>query len=151
MMRRSLNTRADGIATIEFAICAPLLLLLMLATAEFGRLLVQYNSLTKAVRDGARYAAANADGPARIVNITNALRTQTQNLVVRGNTTANGTPLLPNFAPGDVNVVNAGNGFVSVSATYTFIPVLASLPMLVSGDRVNLSIPLSATVTLRAI
>ena len=43
--------RQRGIATIEFAICAPILLLLMLATVEVGRMLIQYNTLNKAVRD----------------------------------------------------------------------------------------------------
>ncbi len=60
-----------GIATIEFAICAPLLFFLMFATAELGRAIFQYNTLVKAVRDGARYVVNNASvGTTRVVNIT---------------------------------------------------------------------------------
>lgn len=151
MKRQSFNRRSAGIATVEFAICAPLLMLLMFATGELGRLYFQYNTLTKAVRDGARYVAARAAGPTRIVNITTQIRTQTQNLVVRGNTGTTGTTVLPNLAPANVTVTNAGNGFVTVSATYTFVPVLASLPLFVSADSINLAIPMSATVTLRAL
>ncbi|MET0656800.1 MAG: TadE/TadG family type IV pilus assembly protein [Steroidobacteraceae bacterium] len=152
MMRTPLKTRVRGLATVEFAICAPLLLLLMFATAELGRLFFQYNTLTKAVRDGARYVATHsAVGTTRVVNITTQVRTATQNLVVGGNTSANGTPLLPNLTPANVSVTNPGNGFVTVSATYTFNPVLGSLPRFVSSGSINLAIPLSATVTLRAL
>lgn len=141
-----------GLAAVEFAICAPLLFLLLFATAEIGRLLFQYNTLTKAVRDGARYVATHsAVGTTRVVNITTQVKTETQNLVVRGNTTATGIPVLPSFAPASVAVTNAGNGFVSVSATYTFQPVFASLPTFVANTHLSLALPLSATVTLRAL
>ena len=42
---------------VEFAIALPLLLLLLLAVAEFGRMLSHYNSLLQANRDAARYLA----------------------------------------------------------------------------------------------
>lgn len=151
-MTQRLPKRMTGLATVEFAICAPILFLLMFSTAEVGRMLFQYNTLTKAVRDGARYVATHsAVGSTRLVNITSQVRTETQNLVVRGNTTASGTTLLPNFAPASVSVTNAGNGFVSVSATYTFQPVFTSLPTFVSSTRINLAVPLNASVTLRAL
>src|SRR5687768_8895894 len=121
-----------GVATVEFAICAPVLLLLMLGTAEVGRVLFQYNTLVKAVRDGARYAvigAASLSGSSRIVNITPEVRNRTRNLVVHGNTTGSGTPLLPGLRVENVTVNDAGDGYVSVSATYTYSPMLgATLP-----------------------
>ncbi len=102
-----------GIATVEFAICAPLLLLLMLATAELGRLVYQYNTLTKAVRDGVRFAVNEAAvGTTRIVNITPLVRTQTRNLVVSGNINGAGAPLLPGLSAENVSVTNDANGFV---------------------------------------
>lgn len=152
MTRRTLQSRVTGLATVEFAICAPLLFLLLFATAEIGRLVYQYNTLTKAVRDGARYVASHsAVGSTRVVSITSQVATETQNLVVRGNTSASGTPVLPNFAPASVYVTGPGNGFVQVSATYTFQPVVASLPSFVSSQHINLAIPMRATVTLRAL
>lgn len=144
---------ARGVATIEFAICAPLLLLLMLATAEIGRVLFQYNTLVKAVRDGVRYVATHASvGSTRIVNITAARRTQTQNLVVTGNTAGTGSALLPGFTAANVTVIDAGNGFVSVAATYTYVPMLgATLPTFELGAPINVRIPLNATVVMRAL
>ena len=143
---------ARGIATVEFVICAPVLFLLMLGTAEVGRLMFQYNTLTKTVRDGARYVASRAAvGTTRVVNITVPVRDETRNLVVTGNTAGTGSPLLPGFAVGSVTVSNAGNGFVSVTATYTFEPVLTSLPSFGSGASINLAMPLTATVIMRAL
>lgn len=142
-----------GVATIEFAICAPLLLLLMLATAEVGRLLFQYNTLAKTVRDGVRYAATNASvGTTRVVNISPAVRTETRNLVVTGNTGGTGSAVLPGLTVTNITVNDAGNGFVSVAATYTYTPMLgASLPTFGLGARINLAIPLTSTVMMRAL
>jgi Flp pilus assembly protein TadG len=142
-----------GVATIEFAICAPLLLLMMLATAELGRLIYQYNTLTKAVRDGARFAVNEAAvGTTRVVNLTAPVLTQTRNLVVSGNVNGAGAPLLPGLGVGNVTVSSDANGFVTVSAVYTFIPAIgASLPSFGLGDPINLTAPLTATVVMRAL
>lgn len=142
-----------GVATIEFAICAPILLLLLLATAEVGRVLFQYNTLTKTVRDGVRYACSNASvGTTRIVDITTQVASETRNLVVTGNTAGTGSPLLPGLTVGDVEVEDAGNGFVSVEVNYDYTPMLgASLPTFGLGDPINLAIPLTATVVMRAL
>lgn len=144
---------ARGIATIEFAICAPVLVFLMLATAEVGRLLFQYNTLTKTVRDGVRYAATNASvGTTRVVNITTQVRTDTRNLVVTGNTAGTGSAVLPGLTVNNITVNDAGNGFVSVVATYTYAPMLgATLPTFGLGAPVNIAIPLTATVVMRAL
>jgi Flp pilus assembly protein TadG len=144
-----------GVATIEFAICAPVLLLLMLGTAEVGRVLFQYNTLIKSVRDGARYAATGAaitSGTTRIVNITPQVGNQTRNLIVTGNTAGSGSPLLPGLEVGDVTNIDADNGYVSVTATYTYTPMLgASLPTFGLGEPIDLAIPLTATVVMRAL
>jgi Flp pilus assembly protein TadG len=142
--------RQRGLATVEFAICAPILFLMMFATAELGRLLFQYNTLVKAVRDGARYAATAATNSTRVVTIDNAKLTATRNLVVTGNTAGSGTPLLPGLSVNDVNLTNNGNGFISVSATYDYQPMLgAPLPMFGFGDAIDLSMELSAVVIMR--
>ena len=149
---RPLGARTGrGVATIEFAICAPLLLLLMLGTVEVGRLLFQYNTLTKMVRDGARYAAKHASSVAGVVNITAQLRTETTNLIVTGNTAGTGPALLPGEVT--VTVSNANEGFVSVGATYQYSTILgAALPTFGFGEGdINLAIELPATVVVRAL
>jgi Flp pilus assembly protein TadG len=145
--------RQRGVATIEFAICAPVLLLLMLATAEVGRMLIQYNTLSKAVRDGVRYTVREAaNGSTGTVLLTNTVRTNTQNLVVTGTMAGMGAPLLPGLTVANVTVTDAGAGFVAVSATYTYQPLLgAALPTFGPRGAITTSVPLTATVVMRAL
>jgi len=151
-MHASIHQRRHerGTATIELAVALPLLLLVLMATAEFGRMLSQYDTLNKAVRDGARYLAANAlGGTTGVITITPALTTATKNLVVKGNTTGAGNALLPNLAAGNVTVTDLGNGYVSVSAAYPYVPMLgATLPTFGHGT-VNTGVTLNATTVMR--
>jgi Flp pilus assembly protein TadG len=154
-MRRSVHRRRNcrGVATIEMAIVLPLLLLLLTATVEIGRLLAEYDALTKSVRDAARYLASNAAlGTTGVVSITPAVQTATQNLVVSGNVNGTGGPLLTGLVAGNVTVSNAGGGYVSVSVSYTYRPLLgATLPTFGNGPRPNFGLPLNATVVMRAL
>jgi Flp pilus assembly protein TadG len=53
MMHLKKSKRAQGM--VEFALLAPLLLLILVGTMEFGRIIIIYTSITNAVREGARY------------------------------------------------------------------------------------------------
>lgn len=48
-----------GAALVEFAVIAPLLLILVLGIVEFGWLFGQYNDVKHGAREGARFAAVN--------------------------------------------------------------------------------------------
>lgn len=149
--------RQRGVATIEFAICAPVLLLLMLATAELGRAIFQYNTLAKAVRDGARYVATNSSvGSTRLVSISTARRNEACNLIVTGNTAGTGAALLPGPTICDIEPTEGADGtpdgFISVSATYTYQPMLGTtLPTFGFAAPIDLSRELAATVIVRAL
>ncbi len=54
-MVQRLRRRRDGIASVEFAIVLPLMVLMLFGTIEFGRLLVDYQVVNKSVRDAVRY------------------------------------------------------------------------------------------------
>ena len=140
-----------GTAIIEFTIALPVLLLLLAATAEIGRMLSQYDTLNKSVRDGARYLAANALlGTTGVVSIDSTVQTATVNLVVTGNSAGTGTALLPNLTAGNVTVANLANGYVSVSAAYTYVPMLgAQIPTFGLTAPINTSVTLNATVVMR--
>lgn len=56
-MSRVLNLDSNGSAAAEMALILPLLLMLVLGTLEAGNLMWSQHKVTKAVRDGARYAA----------------------------------------------------------------------------------------------
>jgi len=140
-----------GTAIIEFAITLPLLLFLLLATAETGRLLSQYDTLNKAVRDAARYLATNAlGGTTGVVSITPQLQTATANLVVTGNIAGTGSALLPNLVAGNVTVADLGNGYVSVSAAYPYVPMLGTNLMTFGmAAPISANLVLNATVVMR--
>lgn len=142
-----------GVAMVEFAITLPFLLLLMLATAELGHLICQYDTLTKAVRDGARYAAStSALGSTGLVSITPQIQAAVANLVATGNVNGSGSVLLPGFSASRVTVSDAGNGYVSVAASYTYEPMIgATLPTFGLGSPISLSFTLNSASVMRAL
>ena len=149
--------RKRGAVLVEMALVTPILVVLMLATADLTRAFIEHNTVTKAVRNGARYVAAKAiEGSTGLVNIDATLRSDVQNLVVFGSTTPPGgaTPVVPGLTLANITVVQiAGTDDITVSATYTlgglFGPVLPT--NLYSGNTISTSRTLRATVTMRAL
>lgn len=148
-----------GVAIVEFTIVLPLLLLLMLAIAEFGRALYQYNTLIKAVRDGARFMSENAFlGDSRLPNP--AALTEVKRLVAYGAIGAatcgayGACQDLPGFTAAQVNTPPpyqdaAGDYYVTVSSSaYTYQPMLGNLLPLTS---IAVNIPLRASTTMRVL
>jgi Flp pilus assembly protein TadG len=82
-----------GVAVIELALVLPTLLVMTFLVTELGRAIMQYNVLTKSVRDGARYLSTQLPGQ----GITSA-----RNLVVYGNTAGTGTALAPGLTSSNV-------------------------------------------------
>jgi len=142
-----------GLAIVEFVIVLPICLMLMIGTAEFGRAFLQYNTLTKSVRQGARFVASQAlSGSTGTISISGGLATQTQNFVVYGNINGTGSPLLPSLSSGDVSVTDAGGGNVTVSAVYSYNPIFAFIPRFSFGGSINTTgYSLQAAVTMRAL
>jgi len=144
-----------GIETVEMAIILPLLLFLLVAVAEFGRMINQYDTLSKAVRDGARYAASTSSlGSTGLVYLTPAIQTSVANLVATGTVNGTGSPLLPGLTPADVTVSATGPGptYVQVSVRYTYEPMVgATLPTFGVTNPISLDVPLTATSVMRAL
>jgi len=100
--QRSWHQPADtrGQSLMEFALVLPLVLLVAFGITEFGRAYYQYNTLSKAIRDGARYMSSHTYNS---TNITNA-----KNLVVYGQTSGGSTPALPGLTTSTINVTPSG-------------------------------------------
>lgn len=144
-----------GVAMVEFAIALPLLLLLLLGVAEFGRMLFHYNGLLQASRDAARYAAGQAwNATLGKVDLNADLQAATRNVAVYGvpKTTAGFSAVVPALNTGHVTVQQApgDNRYIQVSIAYPFQPVLGVLPTFY-GDDIPLSITLNASVVMRAL
>jgi Flp pilus assembly protein TadG len=149
------NGKQRGIAMTEFAIVVPIFLLLMLATAELGRALYQYNTLTKAVRDGARYLSVHAleagvTGPDKI---DAADKTAAANLVAYGTVTEGDEPLLPGLSAGDVTCEAIDDENVRCAAEYVYTPIFAGgLPTFGFGSgTLNTLFTFTSAVTMRAL
>ena len=144
---------------VEFAIAVPVILLLMLASAEVGRWLYQYNTLHKAVRDGVRYLAQEAiTGTTGVIAITAAKRTATQNVVVYGCPGGPGGPgcnlVLPGLTTGQITVtaVDAVHVRVQMGTPYNYVPIFASgIPTFRGGGNIDFNIDMTASATMRAL
>lgn len=153
-MMRILIQKQRGVAMVEMVVVTPLLLLLVLGIAEFGKAFMEYNTLNKNVRDAARYVAGYALlGTTGTVLITDDLKTAASNLAVYGNVGGTGSPKLPNLSPDQISVVDAGNNMIAVQANYAYEPIMG--PMLLSfslGEgQTSLEFTLTASVTMRAL
>ncbi|MBQ0757059.1 MAG: pilus assembly protein [Amphritea sp.] len=143
------KTDQRGLAIVEFTIALPLLLFLLFAGAEVGRLLYQYNTLTKSVEDGGRYLA----GQLRSANANGTLATTLSNTIslVKSGTTLTGRPSL---LPGTISVTTQTNAAaptpVVVTATYTYAPMVFpnSVPGFGLWSDLVLAIPLTAQISM---
>lgn len=149
-------TRQRGAVLAETAIVTPILIFLILAAADLSQAFIDHATLTKAVRNGARYVSANAlQGTTGTVNVGATLATETRNLVVYGTTTpgAGATAVLPGLTVADVTVVQLpGTDDVTVSAAYTPVSMIGPvLPTFFGGPGISTVRDLRATVTMRSL
>ncbi|KIH84314.1 TadE/TadG family type IV pilus assembly protein [Pseudomonas batumici] len=147
----------QGMALLEFTLVLPLLLLLLLALGEFGRMLFQYNTLLQASRDAGRYVASQAwNSTLGTVSLSSTLQTQTKNVAVYGVPANTGTAVVSGLTTGNVTVTAVGSNHVQVTINYTFCPVIGGGACAGSitglfANSIALSIPLVATTVMRVL
>lgn len=83
----------DGAAAAEFAIVLPLLLILLFGGFEIGRVLHDYHTVSKSVRDAGRFAARLPGGCGGFSDADDV--TRIQDLALTGTVTGSGDYLLP--------------------------------------------------------
>lgn len=142
-----------GAAMVETIIVAPLLLFLVLLTAEMTNAFVDHNTLSKATRNGARYLAANAAlGTTGVVVLRPEVIDATRNLVVYGNVSGTGTPVLDGLTAANVQVTDLGGNNVQLTTNYAYSGLLGgTLPTFGYGSDIGLLANLQATVSMRAL
>lgn len=107
MVRRPLPSiiyQAGGSAAVETALVAPLIVLLLFSAVEMGNLFYNQHTLTKAVRDGARYAARQpfSDYNMGTCTMSNDAQSRTRRLVRTAQlATAGAQSRLPNWEEAD--------------------------------------------------
>lgn len=145
--------RQRGVALVETAISLPVLLFLMLAVGEVTNAFMQHNTLTKAARDGARYAAGQViNHGVKVFSLSTDIINDTRSLVVYGTTMGTGTPVIPNLTMNDVTVSSVGGEVVEVRVVYPYSGILgAVLPAFGLGSGSSLTFNLEATVRMRGL
>jgi len=145
-----------GVAAVEFTIALPLLLFLLFVAGEMGRLLHQYNTLTKSVEDGARLMSRSLSAAYSNGTVAD-LTVNAEELVRYGTTEVTDTtlPLLPGLEastnPVSIDTDPATNEVI-VTVTYTYDPVVFPDSLAVPlWQNILLAIPLTATVTMPVI
>lgn len=94
-----------GFAGIEFLLVLPVLVIFIFSIIDFGRLLFQYDTLTKTVRDATRYLAAVTRPPlyGSDADYNNAI-SQVINLAVCAKISNCTTPLVPGLNAGNITI-----------------------------------------------
>jgi len=117
--RRRLLSDDRGATLIEFAVTSLLFMTIVFGTIEFSRMIMDYNIVSNAAREGVRYASVRGAGSGRA-----ATASDIQNYVA-----GRSSGLL---APGNVTVAwpvnNQTGSDVQVQASYAFAPIVALLP-----------------------
>jgi len=137
-----------GTQLVELAIVLPLLLVMFGAVAEFGRFFYTYQTLTKATRAGARYLTTEL--------ASGAADADAAELVVYGNTTGAGDPILEGLDVSNVDVTREGPNpaqpeLVTVTINgYTYEP-LFDLGALVGSPSLSLNVELNPSTTMRVL
>lgn len=150
-MPRNFRQRQRGTATVEFALTAPLLVLLMLAIAEFGWAFNQYITLIKAVRDGSRYAASKALSASQgIIALTPELIDNTRELVVYGRPSGT-SPRLPGWTTDQVSVTAYGNDHIEVEASFDYAPIVTSIIPFIGTDGLTVGFTMETATVVRAL
>ncbi|HSR01957.1 MAG TPA: TadE family protein [Methylophilaceae bacterium] len=108
--------RLLGFAGIEFVIVLPILAIFIFSIIDFGRLLFQYNTLTKTARDATRYLAAVTRPPlyGSDADYTNAV-SQVSNLALCGKLTGCTTPLVPGLNSSNIAIDYPTSGIAGVT------------------------------------
>jgi Flp pilus assembly protein TadG len=136
-----------GVQLAEAAIVVPIFLILFAATAEFGRYFYEYTTLAKAARAGARYLS---DVPT--VSIEDATA---KNIVVYGNPSGTGSPILQDLTTSNVVITRQGGAIASVPDTITVAisgykhqPIF-NLGALIKQPGLSLNVDVKPSVTMR--
>jgi len=152
---RASKRSQKGLAAVEMTIILPVMLMMFIATAEVGKFLYDYNTLTKAERNGARFLAANAQvgkaGDAAADTGVGGYAYRATNLIVYGDITSGGTPLLNGLSIDDVTITAPTDELIQVSVTYDYTPIMFATFAGFGFNQTNLQIPITSTVTMRAL
>ena len=131
MRRRSRGRGESGQSLVEFAMVLPLLLLILFAIIDFGRIYQGQVTLTNAVREGARLGSVGGSSGQIAARVA----------ATSGGLSPSVTTTIPGAAGGSV--------MVEANATVTLITPLGNLITRVFGGTMSNSFALNARADMR--
>ena len=148
-------SRQKGLAAVEATLVLPIMLLLLLAIGEFGRVLYQYNTLSKAVRSSTRTVSVS---PAANFVLDDEMMARTRNMILYGQETMGTTAVLPGLTSGDISFtgpynipVTSENRYVDVHVSYDWQPIFGDTFNTFFGNTISLNFPLQTSMTMRVL
>ncbi|MGF1842856.1 pilus assembly protein [Vibrio clamense] len=141
-MKTILRHKQNGLAAAEFIIVFPVLLLLLVGVIEIGNIMLEQNSLNKGVQNGARYAVTEVYGTSSYDQIAD--EDEIKNIVLYGQSSTGSHRILDALAVSDISVSHV-NGYVTVSASYDYLPSFLVLPI----SNTSLAVTLNASSVMR--
>ena len=139
---RALRNCERGSQLVELAIIMPVVLVLLGASAEFGRFFHTYSTLLKGTRAASRYLVSQPVGAADAAAM---------NLVVYGNTAGTGAPIVKNLTTANVlitpNKAGAKTQTVEIR-NFTYVPIF-DLGKLTRSSTLSLRVNVGAKSTMR--
>lgn len=135
-----------GSQLVELALVIPILLLLLGATAEFGRFFYTYTTLLKGTRAAARYLVSQPPGTGDAA---------ARNLLVYGNTAGTGAPVTNGLTTANVKITPKKTGGTTQTTTveiqnFTYVPIF-DLGKLTRSSTLSLKVNVGARSTMRQI
>jgi len=139
MNKAASHYKQQGVSMVEFAIVAPVLIILILGITEFGHALYQHNTITKAVTVGTRYLARTYNGLdvscSPVAGVWATAETEASNLIVFGNISGTGTSKIAGLTVSDVTIsspasVSSGavtGCVVTVAVNAAYDPIFGAL------------------------
>ncbi len=142
------KNRETGLAALEFIICLPVLLMLLVLLIDVSRAFIQYTEINKALQNGARYAVSETYGTLNFGSIAD--EGLIKNMVVYGMPTPSqdARKVIKYIDTADI-IVSAPTSTskeVVISTHYTYVPIFSSLPF---SDS-SLSFTIGATSKMRS-
>src|SRR5262245_15594689 len=150
--RRPGRALERGAQLVELAIVAPILLLLLAATVEFGNYFYTYTTLAKATRTAARYASSQSDLVSEIANAKSMAVCGCAGTCGSGGC-ASMSAVLPNLSSDNINITYTTlidnpsyPDKITVQITgYTYTPIF-DLGSLVGGSWADVNVSPSTTM-----
>ena len=134
-MKTRLRSHSVGQDLVEFALTAPILLMLLIGIFDLGRVIINLDALTNGVREGARFGSVhNGD----IAGVTDAIMRRVPGLDTSKLTIAN-----PDW---HYNDLNPADSYVRVSASYDFQPITPFIAEILGGTN---TVTLTRQATMR--